>query len=244
MKFLLLYFALSLLLILPLLRVCQKHIKKESTRDFILKAVCVLTVFLHFSDITVAFLRGEQAVANSSHLFPIYPCHIMMWLSLIAAFLANKKGKLFPVIADFVFYFGTFCAIFGVVFNANYLNTQDLSDYSVLKGLVSHSTLLFACLYLYAMGYIHAEPKQNARHVLYGFVFLLIDGMFFNFLFEKLGLPSVNAMYLQELPFPQYPFINTTTIGVAGILAAYGIAAALQHHRQHATNADVVLQKK
>ena len=104
--------------------------------------------------------------------------------------------------------------------------------------------MLFTCLYLYAMGYIHAEPKQNARHVLYGFAFLLIDGVFFNFLFEKLGLPSVNAMYLQELPFPQYPFINTTTIGVAGVLAAYGIAAILQHRRQHFTNADVILQKK
>ena len=244
MKFLLLYFAFSLLLILPLLRICQKHIRKESTRDFIFKAVCVLTVFLHYSDITVAFLRGEQAVANSSHLFPIYPCHIMMWLSLIAAFLANKKGKLFPVIADFIFYFGTFCATFGIVFNANYLSTPDLSDYSILKGLVSHSTLLFTCLYLYAMGYIHAEPKQNARHVLYGFAFLLADGVFFNFLFEKLGLSSVNAMYLQELPFPEYPFINTTTIGVAGVLAAYGIAAALQYHHQHVASADVVLQKK
>ena len=244
MKFLLLYFALSLLLILPLLRICQKHIKKESARDFILKAVCILTVFLHFSDITVAFLRGEQAVANSSHLFPIYPCHIMMWLSLIAAFITNKKRKLFSVIADFIFYFGTFCAIFGVVFNANYLQTPDLSDYGILKGLVSHSTLLFTCLYLYAMGYVHAEPKQNARHVLYGFVFLLVDGVFFNFLFEKLGLPSVNAMYLQELPFPQYPFINTTTIGVAGVLAAYGIATALQFCHKKATNTDAILHKK
>lgn len=244
MKFLLLYFAFSLLLILPLLRLCQKHIKKESARDFILKFTCVLTVLLHYSDITVAFLRGEQAVANSSHLFPIYPCHIMMWLSLIAAFLASKKGKLFPVIADFVFYFGTFCAIFGIVFNSNYLQTPELSDYSILKGLVSHSTLLFACLYLYAMGYIHAEPKQNARHVLYGFVFLLVDGMFFNFLFEKLGLPSVNSMYLQELPFPQYPFINTTTIGVAGILVAYGIATVLQHRHRHVPNADPMLHQK
>ena len=208
-----------------------------------MKFVTVLTVILHYSDITVAFLRGEQAVANSSHLFPIYPCHIMMWLSLIAAFLANKKGKLFPVIADFVFYFGTFCAIFGIIFNANYLSTPDLSDYSILKGLISHSTLLFSCLYLHAMGYIHVDPKQNARHVLYGFVFLLVDGMFFNFLFEKLGLSSVNAMYLQELPFPEYPFINTT-IGVVGVLAAYGISAALQYCHRKMADTDAMLHNK
>ena len=68
---------------------------------------------------------------------------------LIASLLNNKKCLLFQLLSEFCFYGGFICGVLGIVMNTNFDNNPTLADYDVLKGLLSHSTMLFGCLYMF-----------------------------------------------------------------------------------------------
>ncbi len=228
MKVLIIYYLISLLISCIILNICHKKIKTESTKDLILKIVTFTTVLLHYSDIWYSYFTTGVAEVNSSHLFAIYPCHIMMWISVIYAFCIKKDSTIGHIFADFMFYVGFFCGTIGIVVNEIYLSTPDITDYYVLKGLLSHSTLLFGCLYVFVMKYVKINTLQNLKSVVVGLLVFIIDGIFIINLFRLFDLDAPNAMYLLEAPFEDLPFINTATIGIAGVIMVVIISTILE----------------
>ncbi len=221
MVFLTIYYIITVILSVAFLIICKKYIKTEKTRDLVFKTVSIVTVALHYSVLWVDYLTTGSASVPSNLLFAIHPCHITMWITLIASLIKNKEGKVFQFLVNFIFYLGIICASIGIIFNENYLASSSIADYSDLKGLVSHSTLLFTCLYVLVMGYLKVDFKNNFIGIILGLTLLLVQGFIINTLFSICNLEPPNAMYLQKPPFENMPFINTLTIGVLGVIVGF-----------------------
>ena len=54
-----------------------------------------------------------------------------------------------------------------------------------------------------------------------GLIGFSIIGVIINTLFKIFNIPSVNAMFMLEPPFKEYPFINFLTIGILGLLITF-----------------------
>ncbi len=221
MLFLVLYYLATVILSVVALVYCKKHIKSDKTKDLIFKIVAIVTVFLHYSDLWFNYLSTGNADMGVSHLFAVYPCHIIMWISLIASLLKNKKGKFFNFLVVFIFYIGIICTSVGIIFNDSYLSNMTLKDYVVVKGLVGHSTLFFICLYVFVMGYMKVDFKFNFISVILGLLVFIVQGTLLNTLFKLCNIDGPNVMYLNEPPFESLPFINTLTIGIAGVILSF-----------------------
>ena len=89
-----------------------------------------------------------------------------------------------------------------VEINENFLNNPNFLDYDIFKGLLSHSVMVFGCMYLFIMGYIKVNALNNTISAVFGLLMFLCIGMLVNGLYSIFGLDPVNSMYLQELPFP------------------------------------------
>ncbi len=189
---------------------------------FILKLSAILTVVLHYSNIWVEFFSngGSTSGLEGSHLFPIYPCHILMWLLFITAFLKNKSGKAFTVLSEFCFWGGIVCGVIGIVLNENYSATPDLTDWYILKGLLSHSAMIFGCLYI-LVGKFMTVRVFNVVSVAIGLIAFIVDGLFINALYALCNLPEVNAMYLLHSPYENMPWLSPILMGVVALLLLF-----------------------
>ena len=220
-EILLIYNVVSFVVIAAGLILCKKVIRKESSKNFILKFVSILVVIIHISSLYVDFFKcGGVANIEDNIILPIYPCNVVMWLLVITAFMKNKKSKLFSHVAEFTFLAGTICGVIGVVFNFNFLNTPSFKDYDILKGLLSHSVMIFGTIYIYVFDYITLSVRNTMKSILYGLLLFVMIGFSINTLFKVFELPSVNSMYL-ESPMPEYPFVNFYTIGLVGLVISF-----------------------
>lgn len=212
-----LYMVISAVVSAGVLFVTALFLKTQEKKVLFLKWVAAVTVILHYSNIWVQYFGngGSTDGLEGSHLLPIYPCHIMMWLLFIAAFLKNKSGTLFTMLAEFCFWGGLVCGSIGILLNENYSNTPSLLDWEVFKGLLSHSTLLIGCIYMLVGGFIKIRVF-NVVSVAVGLCLFLVDGAFANWLYKVCGLPEVNAMYLLYSPFPSMPWLSPMLMGAVG----------------------------
>ena len=112
------------------------------------------------------------------------------------------------------------CGVIGLVFNTNFDNNPTLLDYSVLKGLLSHSTMILGTLFLGVSGLVKVRMR-NITSVITGLLLFLVIGMSVNGIFEKFGIEDCNAMFLEEPPFASMPWLNTVVMGVAGVVVAF-----------------------
>ena len=213
-----LYMLISAVLSAALLTGAYFYCKDATRKALFLKVVATVTVVLHYSGIWVEFFGngGSTAGLEGSHLFPIYPCHIMMWLLFVAAFIKNKEGVTFRVLAEFCFWGGIVCGTIGILLNENYAATPDLRNWSILKGLLSHSTLLVGCIYMLVGAFIKIRV-YNTLSVIVGLLLFIVDGLFANWLYAVCGLPEVNAMYLLYSPFPSMPWLSPMLMGAVGV---------------------------
>ena len=211
-----LYMVISGVVTAALLIVAAFFVKTQESKDRILKISAVLTVALHFSSLWVDYLTTGSAEVENNHLFPIYPCNILMWLLLIAAYVKNKQCTAFEILAEFVFWGGVVCGSIGIIFNINYGNNPNLLDYDIFKGLFSHSTMLFGCIYLLVGKYIRIRVF-NVLSCALGLSLFLIDGMTINALYKYFGLEPVNAMYLQESPIASMPWLSPVFMGLLAL---------------------------
>ena len=221
-EILLLYNLITLSLITVLLILCKKVIRKDSTKDIILKSVSIAVVVIHYSSLYVDFFtnKGEAMIENNM-ILPVYPCNIVMWLLLIVSFMRDKKSSLFNMLAEFTFIGGTFCGLIGVLFNINFLKNPDIFNYDIFKGLISHSVMIFGTVYLYLFKYIKLEVVRTTKSIFCGLVIFSICGLLINLLFYLFGIDSVNAMFMLEPPIPSLPIFNFITIGILGVLLAF-----------------------
>lgn len=224
-----LYMVISGVLTAILLFLTAKYLKKQQWKDVLLKFFAIATVLLHYSDLWVDyFTNGGQAQITSVHILPVYPCNVMMWLLLIAALMKKKNSRPFQMIGEFCFYMGTICAVVGIVLNANFDANPTLADYGVLKGLLSHSTLLMGCLYMLVGGYIRIR-LFNSVSMASGTALLVLCGIGVNRLYDHFGMEAPDGMFLRHNPyFPCTPFIP----GIGVILLLTLLLWLLERHRK------------
>lgn len=196
-----LYMLISGLLTAVLLVLARRYIKNETTKNYILKFFAILTVVIHYSNLWVDFfVSGGNATIENNHILPVYPCNVVMWMLLIASLLQNKKRLLFQLLGEFCFYAGTVCGVIGIVLNANFGNNPTLADYDILKGLLSHSTMLFGCLYMLVGGYIKIRVF-NVVSIALGLCCFVLCGLGVNALYEHFGMISPDGMFLKSNPY-------------------------------------------
>ena len=215
-----LYMVVSALVTVGLLQLFHRYAKTQSQKDAILKFFAVITVLIHISDAWVNYFTfGGQAPIVSVHILPIYPCNVVMWMLLIAAIRRNKQGLLFQLLSEFCFYIGTICAVVGIAFNANFDNNPTLTDYGVLKGLLSHSTMLVGCLYFFVGDYVHVR-LFNVVSVTAGLATFVLCGASMNWLFEYFGMEAPDGMFLRSNPYFSFSPIVPGMIFVAVMFTA------------------------
>lgn len=214
------YIVISTVLSVLSLFLAFKFVKNQLWKNRILKFFAITTVILHFSSLFVDYFSTGTAEIENTMILPVYPCNVTMWLLLFVAYKENKQSVVFKVLAEIVFYLGIIGGVVGILFNEIYSNTPDLSDWDVLKGLLSHSTLICGSIYLLVGGYIKIRVA-NTISAFCGAVLLFLDGWLVIGLHMMFGLEAPNSMYLLENPFPDIPWFNTTVLGLSVVLLIF-----------------------
>lgn len=206
-----------------------KFIKDQKKKDFILKLSAIVTVILHFSILYVEYFQnGGSAQITLTYLMPAYPCHIAMWLLVIVAFMRDKKSTAFKTLSEITFYLGIIGGVFGIVLNEIYISNPNLADWGVLKGMLSHSTMLYGCIYLLAGGYVKLGVK-NMSSVLIGLLLLVADGAIVIGVHYLFGVEPPNSMYLLESPMASLPWLNTWMLGISAFLVIFAFNLVYEH---------------
>lgn len=198
--------------------------KTDKSKSIAIKFFAVITVILHYSTLWVDYLTTGVAIAEPPMLFPIYPCNICMWLLLISAFIKRRNNFAYRTLTEFTFWAGCVCGFIGILFNEHYAANPNLLDYHVLKGLLSHSTMIVGAAMLAVLGIVKIRIK-NVLSVAIGLTFFIIDGAAINALYAHFELPPCNAMYLLEAPFSSLPWLGTTTVGLMALATALILSA-------------------
>ncbi len=220
-----LYMLISAVITAGLLYLVSKKVSDQKYKNLILKLSALITVLIHISDLWVDYLTSGGSVnVGSTHIFPMYPCNIVMWMLLVVAFLDNKESTLFRLLAEFCFIVGVICGVIGILLNENFDSTPTLSDYSVLKGLLSHSTMLFGCIYLFVGRYVRPNIFSTLSLV-FGFGIFVICGVGVNLLFSAFGMESPDCIWINGVP---YVGMSSIVLGLLAVLAYFGIFALIE----------------
>lgn len=218
-----LYIVISSILTVLLLALAGVFAKDDRSKNFILKFSAILTVAIHYSNLWVDFfMTGGNATIENNHILPVYPCNVVMWMLLVASLIQNKNRLLFQILGEFCFYGGIVCGIIGIVLNKNFGNTPTLADYDILKGMVSHSAMLFGCIYMLVGRFIKIRVF-NALSVTVGLATFVVCGWFVNGLYERFGMEPPDGMFLKSNP---YMSISPMILGVVAVVLMF-IALAL-----------------
>ena len=216
---------ISAVLTAALLFLASKKIKDQKYKNLLLKLSAVITVIIHFSDLWVIYLKsGGFAYIGSTYIFPMYPCNIVMWMLLFAAFIENKSSTLFKLLAEFCFVIGSVCGVIGIVLNENFMMIPTLADYSILKGLLSHSTMLFGCIYLFVGGFVRPGISSTLSLV-FGFSIFVVSGVTVNLLFEAFGMASPDGIWIKGVP---YVGVSSIILGLLAVALYFAVFALVE----------------
>lgn len=203
-----------------LLIIFKKYVKQQKYKDLILILSAVITVAIHYSGLFYDYFKNGTATVENNLLLPIYPCNIAMWLLLATSLIKNKDNKGYKFWAEFTFYLGVIGGTFGIILNANYKATPDLTDFHILKGLLSHTTMVFGCLYLLVGNYIKIRVS-NTFSAIGAVIVMLINGYAVIGLYKLCKLTPPNCMFLLENPVPNWPWFNIYGLGALGVVAVF-----------------------
>lgn len=231
-----LYMVISAVVTITLLVLAGLFVKEEKHKKLIIKILAIVTVALHFSDLYVDFFKTGTATIASPQLLPIHPCNIVMWLLLICAFLKNRNGIAAKVLLEFTFYAGVICGIIGIVLNENFGNNPTLTNWHVLKGMLSHSTMVMGCIYILVARFIKIRVSNCISGFL-GLCLFILDGFIINSLYLAFGLGECNSMYLQSPVIESMPWFSSWLMGVFAIILVFAVTAlfeqfALKHEER------------
>lgn len=219
-----LYMIISAVVTAALLTLAGIFVKKEKYKNLIIKIFATVTVALHFSDLYVDFFKSGTATIAPPQLLPIHPCNVIMWLLVICAFLKNRDGKPAKVLQEFTFYAGVVCGIIGIVLNENFGNNPTLTVWFVLKGLLSHSTMIMGCIYILVAKFIKVRVS-NIISVFLGLCLFIVDGLIINGLYSAFKLGQCNSMYLQSPPMASIPWLTPWLMGIFALVLVFAITA-------------------
>lgn len=225
-----LYMVISAVITAGIMVLAYFFLKSQKSKDFLLKFFAVITVVIHFSSIYYDYFveKIPEPELQLSMFIPAFACNVCMWLLVIVAF-GNKENKFIKLLSHFVALGGIVCGFVGIFINENYGNftptaeiTNALQDFDILKGLLSHSTMLAGAIYLLVGKYVKPRVGQSVLGVTIGLSIFAVDGILLNTICDLTDVDnSLNSMYLQEPPFANMPWLNTFTIGLVGVSVAF-----------------------
>lgn len=167
--------SVTILIIVSLIAINCK-INREDIKDKILKVASILTVIIHYSSLWVDYLTNGSASVDNTMLFPIYPCNICMWLLLVYAFKKDKTSFIYKSMGEFLAIGGTLCGMIGLYANEIFLNNPNFFDYDSLKGLLSHTVMIFGTLFILFQIYKNIRVKTIVISVSLGLGLFVIIG--------------------------------------------------------------------
>lgn len=203
-------------------------LKNERLNVLSLRLLAIITVIIHYSPLWVDFFTSGSATVSSVMLLPIHPCNVCMWLLLISSTIVEKNGRVAMIIKEFTFWGGTVCGAIGTILNENFGDNPTLADYDVLKGMLSHTTMVLGCILLFTAGFVKIRVLSNLISVVSGLCFFLVDGFIINTLYSIFGLEPCNSMYLLEAPFSDIPWLITPVMGVMAVIVAFAVSALFE----------------
>ena len=218
------FIVLSLLFIVGVEVLLFFFVTTERLKNMFLQLFAVLTVILHFSKLWVNYFATGVAKADLAMLMPYYPCHIVMWLLVILAFIKNKQSLLFALLAEFAFYMGVLGGLSGIFLNFLYEANPTLANWDVLSSLLSHTFLITGSAYLLIGKYIKIRVF-NCCSALVGFALMLVTGGVIIGLHQLFHLDPPNSMFLVEPPFSEVPWFNTWLIGALALILLFAFTA-------------------
>ena len=84
-------------------------LKNKTLNKISIWILAIGTVVIHFSGLWYEYFTTGSALVSMEYLLPAFPCHICMWLLVIAATLLEKDGVIARLVKDFAFWGGTVC---------------------------------------------------------------------------------------------------------------------------------------
>ena len=222
-----LYTVISFIITIVLLILTKKYIKQQKHKDLILILSAVITVAIHYSSLFYDYFKKGSAIIEDNMLLPIYPCNIAMWILFATSLIKHKENKGFKFWAEFTFYLGVVGGVFGIVLNANYQINPNLKDFYILKGLLSHSTMVFGCLYLLVGNYIKIRV-DNVISVIGAIIIMILNGYAIIGLYKACNLTPPNCMFLLENPVPQWPWFNIYGLGTMAVIVVFIFTATYE----------------
>jgi hypothetical protein len=206
----------------------KKYIKTDAGHDKIIRFLAVITVLIHISTLWVDFFLNAGVVeVEDNMLIPIYPCNVIMWMLVIVSAMRRRGGVVYRILSEFTCLGGIVCGFIGIFLNANFDSNPTLADYDILKGMLSHSTMLLGCIWLLSAGIVKIRMR-NVLSAVCGLLVFLFDGLAVNSLFAKYGIEECNSMYLLEPPFESMPWLTTVVMGIAGVSVAIILATVYE----------------
>ena len=210
------YMVVSGIITLALLILLNRLAKTEQSKFLCIRFFALATVLLHYSSLWVDYFTTGSAVVEPPMLLPLYPCNICMWLLLISSFVKRRENFAYRTLAEFTFWAGCVCGFIGILLNEQFAFNPTLRDYHVLKGLLSHSTMIVGAALLAALGVVKIRVR-NVLSVILGLALFITIGASMNALYAHFNLPPCNAMYLLENPIEALPWFSTSLIGLLAV---------------------------
>ena len=221
------YMIISGLITIALLVLLRIFCKSEKSKSIAVRFFAVITVIIHYSSLWVDFFTTGSAMADASMLLPLYACNICMWLLLITAFVKKSDNFAYRTLSEFAFWAGCVCGFIGILLNEQFGINPDISNYHILKGLLSHSTMIVGAALLAVLGFVKIRVK-SVLSVAIGLTLFVVDGAVINALFAYFELPPCNSMYLLEVPFADLPWLNGGFIAIASLSTAFVLSALFE----------------
>lgn len=222
------YLIFAFSLIIGLLIIFKLKIKQEKHKNLILKIIAITTILLHISVLWVRFLKNGKVEISANFLFPIYFCNITMFCLLVLAFWKNKQSKFFKILATFTAYAGFFGGLVTLFYPESYLLSKYIFLWDTLKSLLSHTTMLLGCLYLFVGEFISIKV-ENTFSYFWGVLACAIIGLLTNLTFFLAGHPSPNSMYLISPAIPNAPITMGWWLAILTVLAIFIFTLIWEH---------------
>ena len=108
-----LYMLISALISAGILVFLYIKVKDEGKKTLALRIMALVTVAIHYSSLWVDFFASGSLTIAPSHLLPIHPCNVCMWLLLAVSYIKNRESRIFKIMAEFVFWGGLVCGSIG-----------------------------------------------------------------------------------------------------------------------------------
>ena len=208
-----------------ILSIIKKRVKTELTKNILLLVAPIITLLVHYSQFIYDVMTGGDIMAhlsaNPNLYMPLYPCNIVMWLTLIFALLKNKNSKFGEFCVDFIFWFGVAAAVIGMFANEDFIRTKSIADYAILKSIIAHATLLFNVLLLPIFGYVKIDVKRNFKNIIISLLMMGIIGAYCTLIFHALVSEAqayfINSMFIVHSPFAGLDFLTYPVVALIAV---------------------------